>query len=176
MGNLTKQEYGAGNIIFKEGDEGKHLCQILSGTVEIYKDYGDKNEKKLTVLGAGAYFGEMGLIEKLPRSATAVAATECELLLISEEEFAAYMQDNSEVALKIMKTLSNRLRTLTSDFMEACGTIAESLEEDEKRKSKTLMGRLKKFAQLYNESCQELAMAERMDATWGFYNNYHGWS
>lgn len=179
MGNFATKEFLRGQVIFKDGDKGDCLYEIVRGTVDIYKEYGEKGEKKLTTIETGAYFGEMGLIDNMPRSATAVAGGDCELVIVSESEFADYLQQNPETALKIMRTLSTRVRGLTADFMEACGVIAEALEADEKKKSKSLLGRLKKFADVYMESCKALSEMERINISEGrdvlFYDVYRSW-
>ena len=65
--------FGKDQVIFREGDNAATMYDILSGKVGIYKNYGAKNEQQIIVMEAGQVFGEMGMIEYYPRSATAVA-------------------------------------------------------------------------------------------------------
>ena len=65
--------YPAGTVICKEGDIGDCMYDIHWGRVGIYTGYGTDDEQKLTELAANSFFGEMGMISKEPRSATAVA-------------------------------------------------------------------------------------------------------
>src|SRR5258707_15777152 len=72
----------AGEIIFKEGDEADQLFVIKSGQIEI-----QLGNRTLAELSANSIFGEMALIDDAPRSATAVAKTDVELVPISEKQF-----------------------------------------------------------------------------------------
>ena len=67
------QTYKKGQVIFKEGDKAECMYDIRWGSVGIYANYGTKEEKLLTKLSTEEFFGEMGLIDDQPRSATAVA-------------------------------------------------------------------------------------------------------
>ena len=58
-------------MIFQEGSTGSSMYELKSGSIGIYAAYGTANEKKLTELEAGRIFGEMGVIDVMPRSATA---------------------------------------------------------------------------------------------------------
>ena len=95
--------------IFREGDNGDTLFWVISGKIVIHKE-----NKQLSVIEKGRSFGEMSLIDMEPRSATAVAGTECCLVAIDRRGFNELTKDKSLVALKlIMKIatlLSQRLR------------------------------------------------------------------
>ena len=76
-------------VIFRQGESSRCMYRIQSGRVGIFLDYGGAREKRLTELDAGRYFGEMGLLDDEPRSATAVALTaDTTLQLIRDEDFA----------------------------------------------------------------------------------------
>lgn len=129
---VRSETYRKGTVIFKEGETGNCLYDVQSGRVGIYANYGASAQKQLTVLVPGQFFGEMGLIEQLPRSATAVALdddTGVELF------FADDLQDlpkkRPEKVLAILWHLSHRLRRLTTDYLKACKTLAEAQEEIE---------------------------------------------
>lgn len=68
-----KQNYKNGELIFRQGEMGSCMYVIQSGKVGIYLNYGEADQAKLTELSAGQFMGEMGLLDKLPRSATAVS-------------------------------------------------------------------------------------------------------
>ena len=69
---LPVKSFGKGQIIFREGDESPYMYQIHGGSVAIFSKYGTPAEVKLTTLYTNDFFGEMGLISKEARSATAV--------------------------------------------------------------------------------------------------------
>jgi len=99
----------AGTVIFKENEPGQDMYIIQAGNVKITKQVRDI-EKTLVVLGRGEFFGEMSILNDKPRSASAVAADECELLVIDRKTFEAMIKGNPEIALRIIKKLAARLQ------------------------------------------------------------------
>lgn len=116
----------AGDVIFKQGDTQPSMFNIQEGKVSIVIDRNKDSEKQLVELGEGQFFGEMSLLESLPRSASAVAVTDGVLEVINEESFNDFVQSNPEFAMKLLKYFSARLRAVTADYQEACRTIAET--------------------------------------------------
>lgn len=120
-----------GQVIFRQDDPGDCLYYIGFGTVGIYKDYGTPNEKLLTTLTADQFFGEMGLIEKLPRSATAVVMEDDTVLTrITEEGLDEMFAERPTIILRTLQHISSRLRALTKDYVKACRTVAQMVEEE----------------------------------------------
>ena len=160
-------------IIFSEGDKSDCMYDIRVGHVGIYANYGTKEEKLLTELTKDQFFGEMGIIEGYPRSATAVALDDVtELTVVSKNDFEDYCKRNPEKTILIMKNMSARIRDLTRGYLEVCHTIAESMEAEQKgeKKSLNLLSRLKKYRDEYNAACQYAASeGVNMDA-FGYYN------
>ena len=70
---MSSRSFSKNEVIFRQGDDAQEMFDIVSGSVGVYINYGQENETQLTVLKAGNFLGEMGLIENYPRSATAVA-------------------------------------------------------------------------------------------------------
>ena len=101
----------AGEIIFKEGDEADQLFAIKSGEVAI-----QLGNRTLAELPANSIFGEMALIDDAPRSATAVAKTDVELVAISEKQFLFLVSQTPFFALKVMRVLARRLRATNKTF------------------------------------------------------------
>jgi CRP-like cAMP-binding protein len=95
----------AGGIIFREGERADELFVIKSGYVRI--QIGNRTMADLTT---DNIFGEMALIDSEPRSATAVAITDVELVPISEKQFLFLVSQAPYFALKVMRTLAQRLR------------------------------------------------------------------
>ena len=160
-------------IIFSEGDPSDCMYDIRQGTVGIFANYGTKEEKLLTELNKDQFFGEMGIIEGYPRSATAVALGDMtELKVIAKADFEDYCKNNPEKTVLIMKNMSSRIRDLTQNYLEACRTIAESMEAEQKgeKKSTGLLDRLKKFRDEYNAACQYAAKQNIGMDGFGYYN------
>jgi CRP/FNR family transcriptional regulator, cyclic AMP receptor protein len=101
----------AGEIIFKEGDEAQQLFVIKSGEVRI-----QSGNRMLAELSANHIFGEMALIDDAPRSATALAKTDVELVPISEKQFLFLVSQTPFFALKVMRVLARRLRATNKTF------------------------------------------------------------
>lgn len=102
--------YEPGELIFQKGSTGSHMFVVSSGTVQIIKEAGTEVEV-IATLGKGDIFGEMALIDNLPRSATAVAGDEgSQLLKIDNALFIYLVGQQPAFALIILKALSHRLR------------------------------------------------------------------
>ncbi len=142
---MKSRTVASGEIIFREGELELTMYAIRSGSVGIWQDYGTERETLLTVLKAGQAFGEMGLIEAAPRSATAVAREDgTELEEYGEEEFQRFFEDKPALLLRMLKQLSARIRENTEKYDAACRALEQSLEADRagKAKSEALKGQL----------------------------------
>ena len=115
--------FGKDQVIFREGDNATTMYDILSGKVGIYKNYGAKKEQQIIVMEAGQVFGEMGMIEYYPRSATAVALEDTVVEELGESEIRDYFKTKPEKLLQLMKVLSQRVRETTQKYMNVCRTI-----------------------------------------------------
>lgn len=99
-----------GAFVVRAGESTDSLYVLLAGRAKVTNTDEEGREIILAWLGPGEFFGEMGLIDGSPRSANVVAAEPCELLFLSKEAFQRCLQDNFQVAQKLMKTLVLRLR------------------------------------------------------------------
>jgi CRP-like cAMP-binding protein len=108
---MQKNQYKAGDVILREGEEGNSAFLITTGSVEVIIGAGSK-AKTVASLGEGEVFGEMSLLEPGPRSATIKAVTDTECVVTSYDDFMVSIQDNPEQAIKFMKTLVLRLRQM----------------------------------------------------------------
>jgi len=97
----------AGGVIFREGEQANELFVIKSGYVRI-----QVGNKTMADLAPDTIFGEMALIDNEPRSATATALTDVELVPVSEKQFLFLVSQTPHFALKVMRTLAQRLRTM----------------------------------------------------------------
>jgi CRP-like cAMP-binding protein len=105
-----------GEYVFREGDLGTEMYIINEGKVEILNRVGDE-EQLLAVLEKGDFFGEMSVLEDMPRAASARALTEVRLLQINGTTFDHMLQANPEIAVRMMRKLSRRLRE-TDDLLK----------------------------------------------------------
>ena len=129
---LRKMICPAGKLIFREGTEADCMYYVESGSVAIYADYETDDEKLLTTLKAGQFFGEMGMIEKMPRSAAAVAvADDTTLKIITEPDLEQLCNRAPAMVLMALQHLSSRLRALTNDYVSACQTVEKMVEAEE---------------------------------------------
>ncbi|HYG62960.1 MAG TPA: cyclic nucleotide-binding domain-containing protein [Thermoanaerobaculia bacterium] len=99
----------AGEYIFQEGDLGTEMYIIHEGKVEILSQAAGE-EQLLAVLEKGDFFGEMSVLEDMPRAASARALTHSVLLQINGSTFDQMLQANPEIAVRMMRKLSRRLR------------------------------------------------------------------
>ena len=159
MDNNVKK-FANGEVIFKEGAMESFMYDLIKGKVGIYANYGEEGEKLLTELNAGdggVTFGEMGLIDAKPRSATAVALGDVLACMITEQEFGEYFKENPDAVLMIMQNMSKRIRELTQDYLDACRAVAESVdfEKTGKEKSSWLLEKVDKFIKDYEYTLNE---------------------
>ena len=103
--DIETRRIRAGDVIFREGEKADELFVIKSGHVRI-----QVGNRTMTDLAADNIFGEMALIDSEPRSATAVAITDVELVPISEKQFLFLVTQTPYFALKVMRILAQRLR------------------------------------------------------------------
>lgn len=103
--------FKAGAVIFHQGDQANEMFVIKSGEVRI-----QLGNRTLSELSTDAIFGEMALIDNEPRSATAIAATDAELVAVSEKQFLFMVGQTPYFALKVMRVLAQRLRATSRTF------------------------------------------------------------
>ena len=117
----------AGSTVFSEGDVGTEMYVIQSGTIDIVKQVKDE-QKTLSVLEKGDFFGEMSILEDVPRTADAVARTDVELVKINQSTFDEMLRHNGEIAVRMLRKLSRRLRETTALLEQSTGA-APALDE-----------------------------------------------
>ncbi len=108
-GKYTK--YHPPQVLFNEGDPGKTMLLILNGRVQIVKKQdGSREPVVIATRGEGEFIGEMALVEESPRSASAIAETECEVLEFSKDHFEKIIKSHPSFATRVLKSLSTKLR------------------------------------------------------------------
>ncbi len=110
------KNFSAGETICEEGERGNSMLLILTGSVRIIKQSAvDGAMVQIGARGMGEFLGEMALVEELPRSASIIAKTDCEVLEFSKENFEKIIQEQPELATRVLRSLSNKLRESDSD-------------------------------------------------------------
>jgi len=112
----TARELPGGAAVFQEGDGGDEMYVVVAGRVRISKMVKGVGEEALSILDAGAYFGEMAMIDDAPRSADAVAHTPCTVAVVRRDDLDQLMFLDKELAYVLLwtfvRTLSTRLREM----------------------------------------------------------------
>jgi S1-C subfamily serine protease/rhodanese-related sulfurtransferase len=107
LGDVERRRFKAGEVIFREGDDPHAEAYVVhAGVVEIRKRF-DGTERLLTTLGEGELLGEMALFRRGPRSASAVAASDVELLVIRNERLEWLIRNRPQLTLEILRRLSD---------------------------------------------------------------------
>ncbi len=114
LGGVKK--FGEDEVFFNFGDTGKEMYIILKGRVGVFINSFDGFPAKLNELRTGDFFGEMSLLENLPRSATISALEETVVLIINESNFEHVIAQQPNLAMRIMKGISNRLRQTNEEL------------------------------------------------------------
>jgi CRP-like cAMP-binding protein len=117
-----EQTFKFGQTIFKEGEPGNRLYMISDGEVRISRVVPGSGEEALTVLKAGACFGEMSVFDRSERSTDAIANKDCTLLTITRSDFEILLDFNRDIGYKVLwsvvRLLSERLR-VTNDNLRS---------------------------------------------------------
>lgn len=136
-----ERRYEGGEIIFKEGEPADCAYVLVSGQIELVKMNGAK-AVRLSLLMPGEMFGEMGLVDSTPRSATARAVGEVIVDVVAKDEFLKAVRETPDVALTVIANLAERLRT-TNDL------VSQPVQRDVRRPvPQRRMGFWEQFRQL----------------------------
>ena len=115
-------EVEAGSYIYREGDLGTEMYVLHEGKVALERHFRGK-EKRIAVLERGEFFGEMALLEHLPRVSSARALVPCRLVVLNGSTLDQMLRQSPEIAVRMLRKLSRRLREtdllLQENFQEA---------------------------------------------------------
>ena len=109
---MQQLEFEPGQIIFSEGDPSHLTYRILAGSVDIAVQDHDGGERKIASLGKDEIFGEMGIIDDSPRSASAIAREPTTCQVYSADEVLSLLSSNSDEAIDMIRSLITRLRAV----------------------------------------------------------------
>jgi signal transduction histidine kinase len=155
-----ERKFPAGQEIFQEGAPGDGVYFVKDGLVEISAGQGDR--RVFTRLGTGEIFGEMSIIERRPRSATATAAADTEVYFLPRGEMLSFIQRSPGLAFALLQQISHRLRELNqlhvreliqSENLAMIGRFAQGIVHD-----------LKNPLSVISLSAEMLGMAETDEA------------
>jgi CRP/FNR family transcriptional regulator, cyclic AMP receptor protein len=107
---VTRRSLPRSSTVMASGDPTDSLYIVLSGRLKVMMSDAEGKEVILSILGPGEFFGEMGLIDDAPRSASVVSIEACELLSIAKRDFKKCLAENFEMAQAVMRGLVRRLR------------------------------------------------------------------
>lgn len=123
-----------GSIVVRAGDKTDFVYLVLSGSLKVLVSDEEGREVILSMLGPGELFGELGVLDDNPRSATVVTVVPSDLIVIAKSDFKRVLQENFEVSMFIMRNLVARLRTADRKIeslalMDVYGRVARLLLE-----------------------------------------------
>lgn len=114
-GLLHRRDYLADEIVFDEGEEGQAIYLVLEGEVVLGRQ-GRGEAGRIATLGPGAFFGDMALLDNLPRAAQARAGKPARLAVFFRQDFMALMDTHariaSKIALQLAREMGRRIRQL----------------------------------------------------------------
>lgn len=134
VSTIVRKSVGRNAKIIGAGDPTDSLYIVLSGRLKVLMGDEQGREVILSILGPGEFFGEMGLLDDSPRSASVVTLEACELLTITKTDFKRSLADNFELSLTVMRGLVKRLREADQKIgslalMDVYGRVARLLLE-----------------------------------------------
>ncbi len=138
----TRRRYPKDTVVFFENEEGDSFFMILDGRIKVTILGDDGREIILSLLGAGDFFGEMALLDNEPRSATAIAVEETELLILNRADFQGVATKRT-ITAALIKVLTARLRRAnhqisTLALLDVYGRVARVILDMAREEGKRL--------------------------------------
>jgi len=138
-----RKRYPKDTVVFFENEEGDFFFTILEGRIKVTILGDDGREVILSVLGPGDFFGEMALLDNEPRSATAIAVEESELLSLHRTDFQSVLNENKSITSALIRVLSARLRRAnhqisTLALLDVYGRVARVIVDMAREEGKRL--------------------------------------
>ncbi len=132
LGQMNSSRLERGDILFREGDQGDTLYVIGEGKVKLGRTSADGRENLIAILGPGEMFGELSLFDPGPRTMTATAVAETQLMGLGNESLTMLLTGRPEVAKALLAALAARLRRTNEHladlvFTDVPGRVAKAL-------------------------------------------------
>lgn len=109
---MQRRSFPKGTVLFQKGDLGNSMYIILAGRVRIYTQ--DTQGNELTLRYLSELFGEFSVLDQQPRSASAAAAEDLEVLILQRDDFLGFLKERPLVGLSMMRNLAERVRYTTT--------------------------------------------------------------
>jgi CRP-like cAMP-binding protein len=113
-----RRHFGAGQVLFSDGDDGHDVLVVLAGSVKVVSSTPSGREIILDVLDSGSLVGELSAIDGGPRSATVVALTPLDVLFVSNAEFLSFLAARGDAATALLQLVVGRLRRSSQRQLE----------------------------------------------------------
>ena len=124
---LYEHHYYRGEQLFVEGDVGRALFIVKSGTIELVKKDEHRSDQRLALLKESEFFGEMALLQEQPRSASAVAVEESDVYLLYKDKLDSLIHDHPEAGALLLKRLAEmiaaRLRVTSEKLLRKAPAV-----------------------------------------------------
>ncbi|HBD12300.1 MAG TPA: cAMP phosphodiesterase [Porticoccaceae bacterium] len=140
-GETKRRSYPKNTLLFVEGDESDNLFIIESGVVKIFASDEEGNNVTLKLQSTGDYFGELALIDRQTRSASAITQTEASLITLARSSFESLMEGNPCICHNILEALVRQVRALTESvkdhaLSDVYGRVVKVLQNQDKYQSR----------------------------------------
>jgi CRP/FNR family cyclic AMP-dependent transcriptional regulator len=132
---VQRRSYPRGATVIEAGEPTHSLHIIISGRAQVVMSDKKGNQVILAILKPGEYFGEMGLLDDRPRSASVVARESCEVLTLGRQDFARCLKEHSELVVTVTRGLVKRLRNADTRIgslalLDVYGRVAQLLLQE----------------------------------------------
>jgi CRP-like cAMP-binding protein len=119
LAEITRRErFRSGTAIFFQDDPADSLYVVLSGSAKVLRTSEDGRDRILMILRSGDAFGELAMIEGLPRSATVQTLEDTEMLVVSRRDFEAFARAHPDFLWKLLQAMAERLRKVNEDVLD----------------------------------------------------------
>jgi CRP/FNR family transcriptional regulator, cyclic AMP receptor protein len=166
MGSMVRARMERGDVLFNEGDQGDKLYVIAEGKIKLGRTSPDGRENLLAILGPGEMFGELSLFDPGPRTATATAIAETQILGLSNEQLQQFLTGRPHVAGTLLAALARRLRRTNESladlvFTDVPGRVAKALLDLSRRFGRPVESGIMVAHDLTQEELAQLVGASR---------------
>jgi len=166
MSSMVRSRMERGDVLFNEGDQGDKLYVIAEGKIKLGRTSADGRENLLAILGPGEMFGELSLFDPGPRTATATAIAETQILGLSNEQLQQFLSARPHVAGTLLAALARRLRRTNESiadlvFTDVPGRVAKALLDLSRRFGRPVENGIMVAHDLTQEELAQLVGASR---------------
>lgn len=148
---IEKIVFNEGDVLCNEGAYEDYMYDIIGGTLLVYKDYQMPTQRLIAEISTG-FVGEMGMIDKFPRTASVVASSTVRAVKIDAAGVDTYLKENPQKSLPLLKMLAQRLREVDKKYLSACQTISDYLDAADDKSG--IISRMQEYADIYDRSQQ----------------------